>query len=190
MDFPQAALAAGLRSDRLLTLCLLPLALGCFHPGGVSDGLAFRWISGELTLWWLLALWCLPPTQPLWRHQRPGFMRHAAPVLSCLALAQLGCFSALTLLLYAAARTEGLWQSLLRALAAWGALLMGQALCLALFVRLRPGRWGVGLALLLPLKWGLDGVLYSMPAADALTFVASLAVICLTYRELTSVKTR
>ena len=49
---------------------------------------------------------------------------------------------------------------------------------------------GVGLALLLPLKWGLDGVLYSMPAADALTFDASLAVICLTYRELTSVKTR
>ena len=29
-----------------------------------------------------------------------------------------------------------------------------------------------------------------MPAADALTFVASLVVICLTYRELTSVKTR
>ena len=60
------------------------------------------------------------------------------------------------LLLYAAARTEGLWQSLLRALAAWGALLMGQALCLALFVRLRPGRWGVGLALLgLGVMWGL-----------------------------------
>ena len=55
---------------------------------------------------------------------------------------------------------------------------------------LREVALGVGLALLLPLKWGLDGVLYSMPAADALTFVASLAVICLTYRELTPVKTR
>ena len=43
---------------------------------------------------------------------------------------------------------------------------------------------GVGLALLLPLKWNLDGVLYSMPASDVVTFIASVIVIAFTYREL------
>lgn len=43
---------------------------------------------------------------------------------------------------------------------------------------------GVGLALLLPAFWGLDGILYSMPAADALTFAVSLVVIVSTYRQL------
>lgn len=42
---------------------------------------------------------------------------------------------------------------------------------------------GVGLALLLPVFSGLDGVLYSMPAADIATFVASLIVIISVYRE-------
>lgn len=37
--------------------------------------------------------------------------------------------------------------------------------------------FGVGLPLLLPVFWGLDGVLYFMPVADALTFIASVAVI-------------
>ncbi|MGN1409220.1 MAG: MATE family efflux transporter [Eubacteriales bacterium] len=41
---------------------------------------------------------------------------------------------------------------------------------------------GVGLALLLPVFFGLDGVLYSMPAADILTFIASLVIIIITYR--------
>ena len=67
---------------------------------------------------------------------------------------------------------------------------LGKAWASTLLSMLREVALGVGLALLLPLKWGLDGVLYSMPAADALTFVVSLAVICLTYRELTPVKTR
>ena len=44
--------------------------------------------------------------------------------------------------------------------------------------------FGVGFALLLPLRFGLDGVLYSMPVSDVLTFAASLIVIVLTYREL------
>ena len=41
---------------------------------------------------------------------------------------------------------------------------------------------GVGLALLLPQFFGLDGVLYSMPLADILTFFASLAIVIVTYR--------
>lgn len=44
--------------------------------------------------------------------------------------------------------------------------------------------FGVGFALLLPLWFGLDGVLYSMPASDILTFVASVIVIVATYKEL------
>ena len=43
---------------------------------------------------------------------------------------------------------------------------------------------GVGFALLLPLWFGLDGVLYSMPVSDVLTFVISAVVLMLTYREL------
>lgn len=46
--------------------------------------------------------------------------------------------------------------------------------------------FGVGLALLLPCFFGLDGVLYSMPASDVLTFILSLIVIARTYRELRS----
>ncbi|MGM9663009.1 MAG: MATE family efflux transporter [Oscillospiraceae bacterium] len=49
---------------------------------------------------------------------------------------------------------------------------------------LREVVFGVGFALLLPLWFGLDGVLYSMPVSDALTFLVSLAVIVSTYREL------
>ena len=40
------------------------------------------------------------------------------------------------------------------------------------------------LALLLPLFLGLDGVLYSMPAADILTFFASLFILLRTNRQL------
>ena len=42
---------------------------------------------------------------------------------------------------------------------------------------------GVGLAILLPVFFGLDGVLYSMPAADIITFICSAVIIVLTYRE-------
>ena len=45
--------------------------------------------------------------------------------------------------------------------------------------------FGVGFALLLPLFFGLDGVLYSMPVSDVLTFLISAAVIRYTYRTLT-----
>ena len=44
--------------------------------------------------------------------------------------------------------------------------------------------FGVGFALLLPIWFGLDGVLYSMPLADILTFVISVIILSRTYREL------
>ena len=44
--------------------------------------------------------------------------------------------------------------------------------------------FGVFLPILLPLAFGLDGILYSFPAADILTFILSLIVILRTYKEL------
>ena len=44
--------------------------------------------------------------------------------------------------------------------------------------------FGVGFALALPLIYGLDGVLYSMPVSDVLTFLISAIIIVKTYREL------
>ncbi|MCD7945921.1 MAG: MATE family efflux transporter [Clostridiales bacterium] len=44
--------------------------------------------------------------------------------------------------------------------------------------------FGVGLALLLPVFFGLDGVLYSMPVSDVLTAVISAVVLAYTYRSL------
>lgn len=38
--------------------------------------------------------------------------------------------------------------------------------------------------LLLPLFYGLDGVLYSMPVSDVLTFIVSVIVIAATYKQL------
>ena len=44
--------------------------------------------------------------------------------------------------------------------------------------------FGVGFALLLPIFFGLDGVLYSMPVSDLLTFFFSAVIMKKTYREL------
>ena len=44
--------------------------------------------------------------------------------------------------------------------------------------------FGVGFALLLPRFFGLDGVLYSMPVSDLLTFLIALVLIRQTYKEL------
>ena len=46
--------------------------------------------------------------------------------------------------------------------------------------------FGVGFALLLPRFFGLDGVLYSMPVSDLLTFVIAAVIIRGTYRELSA----
>ena len=43
----------------------------------------------------------------------------------------------------------------------------------------------MGLALLLPLFFGLDGLLYSFPISDALTFIIAAVIIRRTYCELT-----
>ncbi len=46
--------------------------------------------------------------------------------------------------------------------------------------------FGVGFALLLPVWFGLDGVLYSMPVSDFLTFLIAAVMIKRTYQELNS----
>lgn len=61
---------------------------------------------------------------------------------------------------------------------------MGKALASTVLSMVREVVFGVGFALLLPLFWGLDGVLYSMPVSDVLTFAAALYLIRRTYRQL------
>ncbi|MBQ3456283.1 MAG: hypothetical protein IJG36_07595, partial [Synergistaceae bacterium] len=46
--------------------------------------------------------------------------------------------------------------------------------------------FGAGLTIIMPMFMGLDGVLWSMPASDALTFVVSVCVIVMIYRELSA----
>lgn len=61
---------------------------------------------------------------------------------------------------------------------------MGKAAASTALSMVREILFGVGLALLLPRFFGLDGVLYSMPCSDILTAALSAVVIALTYREL------
>ena len=61
---------------------------------------------------------------------------------------------------------------------------VGKALASTLLSMFREVVFGVGFALLLPVFFGLDGVLYSMPVSDVLTFLISLWIIRRTYREL------
>ena len=61
---------------------------------------------------------------------------------------------------------------------------VGKALSSTLLSMFREVVFGVGFALLLPLFFGLDGVLYSMPVSDILTFIISAIIIEKTYREL------
>jgi len=49
--------------------------------------------------------------------------------------------------------------------------------------------FGVGFALVLPRFFGLDGVLYSMPVSDVLTFAVALFLIIRTYRSLSDAGT-
>lgn len=63
---------------------------------------------------------------------------------------------------------------------------MGKAVASTALSMIREVVFGVGLALLLPRYFGLDGVLYSMPAADILTAAVSAAIIAATYREVGS----
>lgn len=61
---------------------------------------------------------------------------------------------------------------------------LGKPVTSTMLSMMREVIFGVGFALLLPIWFGLDGVLYSMPLSDALAFIVSLIVIAATYREL------
>lgn len=61
---------------------------------------------------------------------------------------------------------------------------LGKALSSTLLSMFREVICGVGFALLLPRFFGLDGVLYSMPVSDILTFFIALCLILATFREL------
>lgn len=65
---------------------------------------------------------------------------------------------------------------------------MGKAATSTILSMIREVVFGVGFAVLLPLFFGLDGVLYSMPVSDILTAVISAVIIVFTYRELTADK--
>ncbi|MDD6800937.1 MAG: MATE family efflux transporter [Firmicutes bacterium] len=61
---------------------------------------------------------------------------------------------------------------------------MGKAISSTILSMVREIVLGVGFALVLPIFFGLDGVLYSMPVSDLLTAVLSAVIIFMTYREL------
>ena len=61
---------------------------------------------------------------------------------------------------------------------------MGKAFTSTALSMIREVVFGVGFALLLPMFLGLDGVLFSMPVSDLLTFIVALLLICRTYKEL------
>lgn len=67
---------------------------------------------------------------------------------------------------------------------------MGKALESTALSMVREIVFGVGFALILPLKFGLDGVLYSMPLSDILTFLIAAFLICQTYKELSGTRAK
>lgn len=65
---------------------------------------------------------------------------------------------------------------------------LGKAAASTLLSMAREIAFGVGLVLLLPQFFQLDGVIYSMPAADVLTAILSAVVLVRTYRSLETEK--
>ena len=65
---------------------------------------------------------------------------------------------------------------------------LGKALSSTVLSMLREVVFGVGFALVLPVFFGLDGVLYSVPVSDVLTFAIAAVLICRTYKELSAVE--
>ncbi len=61
---------------------------------------------------------------------------------------------------------------------------LGKAFASSMLSLMREVVFGVGFALILPMFFGLNGVLYSMPASDLLTFIIAIFVIRMTYRQL------
>lgn len=61
---------------------------------------------------------------------------------------------------------------------------VGKAFASTMLSLFREMVFGVGFALLLPMYFGLEGVLYSMPVSDVLTFIIAVCIIWDTYRKL------
>lgn len=61
---------------------------------------------------------------------------------------------------------------------------MGKAVSSTMLSMAREMLFGVGFALVLPVFFGLDGVLYSMPVSDILTFIVAILIIKMTYSQL------
>ena len=61
---------------------------------------------------------------------------------------------------------------------------MGKAVASTMLSMVREIVFGVGFALILPVFFGLDGVLYSMPVSDVLTAILSAVAIAGTYKQL------
>lgn len=61
---------------------------------------------------------------------------------------------------------------------------MGKALESTLISLTREVIFGVSLPIILPIFFGLDGLLYSFPLSDILTFFFALFIIIRTYRQL------
>ena len=61
---------------------------------------------------------------------------------------------------------------------------MGKAVASTAFSMIREVVFGVGFAVLLPVFWGLTGVLLSMPLSDILTFIVAVILIYHTYKGL------
>ena len=67
---------------------------------------------------------------------------------------------------------------------------MGNAIVSTMLSMIREIVFGVGFALILPIFFGLNGVLYSMPVSDILTAVISLIVIISTYKKLSALSNK
>ena len=65
---------------------------------------------------------------------------------------------------------------------------MGKAVESTALSMIREIVFGVGFAVILPRFFGLDGVLYSMPVSDILTFAVALFLIIRTYKQLSGDK--
>ncbi len=63
---------------------------------------------------------------------------------------------------------------------------MGKAKESTMLSMIREVLFGVGFAILLPRFFGLDGVLYSMPLSDILTFIVAAILIIQTYKQLST----
>ncbi|MBQ8293670.1 MAG: MATE family efflux transporter [Bacilli bacterium] len=61
---------------------------------------------------------------------------------------------------------------------------LGKAVLSTIITMTREIIFGVFLPIIFPIFWGLDGILYSFPAADILTFIIAVVIIRRTYKEL------